>query len=560
MKNNDNSVLSFIYNLYQFPGQGQGRGRGDTQDFIAESGHFIPFPPGICRLTLKYPNARFIEETEIPPAFFPRNAICRSPLEESLYAKSRLFGCGRAAFRLRKAGRLLTRYGETDIIIKTAYNSNLPSANPFSVFPLSKPRLYRYTHLDMPEDVFPLEDKKLDRTLKTNCQKSPENEAFALLIWIRSFYKRENVMTQKQTLPPEPDEEDPSSLSKANNAHCKYFTETFKNVMFAISFVTFALRDTLILPLLDLSKLKLEKRRFFDRNIFRESFADMIYSVPFINDPKRTMKAFILLEHKSYNDILVIFQVAYYTMQILFNDFVTHLKTSKSVINYRLPLVLPIIIHHGKYPFTGSTELRDLFPNVPEFLPYLFNLKAILIDLNRIPLEELPNDPNVWQLNVVLKVMKLVFNGDQRDDIEECFQTILPYIGQSPEQKEFALLTVRYYWEASNSDPDWFAKMITNNYPEINGDIDMLTMREQVYEKGRTAGREEGMEKGRKEGREEGREAQIKIVRKILRARFGQVPVAISRKVREMSDSVAFQSLAVTAAICASLKEFQENL
>ena len=70
----------------------------------------------------------------------------------------------------------------------------------------------------------------------------------------------------------------------------------------------------------------------------------------------------------------------------------------------------------------------------------------------------------------------------------------------------------------------------------------------------------EGMEEARVKYREKVISAQIKTVLQILRARFGKVPAEISRKVREMSDSVAFQSLAVTAAICASLKEFQENL
>lgn len=242
-------------------------------------------------------------------------------------------------------------------------------------------------------------------------------------------------MATKQTVPPKTadSQESPYMPMTMDQAHNKYFMEIFSNIAFAIAFLKFALKGTKILELLDLTKLTIEKRRFFDYRIFKESFADMIYRIPLLNKSKQSVRTFIVLEHKSYYFFLTIFQLAYYTMQIMLQDFRTYYRKNKTFRGYRLPLVVPIIFHHGKSKFTAPTKLSKLFPRIAGFSRYLFHFQAVLVDLNRIPLEELPNDPNVWQLNVVLKVMKLVFNGDQKEDIEACFQQIKPYLHDSPE-------------------------------------------------------------------------------------------------------------------------------
>ena len=171
---------------------------------------------------------------------------------------------------------------------------------------------------------------------------------------------------------------------------------------------------------------------------------------------------FILIEHKSYNDFLVIFQLLYYTVQIMYKDLLEARKENRLNAQYRFPIVTPIILHHGSHEFTGSTQVRRLFPAISGFMRYLISFRAILIDLNRIPMEQLPIDPNVPRLNIVLKIMKIILLDDNSQDAERCFREIQPYIGNSPEDRDFAQLVIRYFIDGSHLEGDWLKEKYWN--------------------------------------------------------------------------------------------------
>ena len=345
-----------------------------------------------------------------------------------------------------------------------------------------------------------------------------------------------------------PKNEESALQAEINQPHATYFEQVFKIVSFAIAFLKFALDKTGILEQIDLTKIKVDKRSFFDMRIYKDSFADMVYTAPLKKDPNRDAKIFILLEHKSYNDFLTIFQIAYYAMQILFFDVKKAIREKRMNRQYRLPLIVPIIIHHGRKRFTGATQLRRLFPKIGGFTRYLFGFQAILIDLNRYQLEEIPDDPNEWRLNIVLKVMKLIFNENDYQSVEDCFRKLFPYIQHIPEHVDFAKLTIRYFLDGSRIDNDWFKNMILDYYTEEQGEQDMLTMREQL------------IERGRQEGRQEERQRRIDVIIKVLADRFGRVPLSIKKRLESVCDDVVLDSIYVQAALSASLEEFQKNL
>ena len=384
------------------------------------------------------------------------------------------------------------------------------------------------------------------------------------------------VKSAAQTAIPEDSNQEEIQREKNNKTHNRFFEQIFKIVSFACAFLRFTLKKTLILPQLDLPKLKVERRRFIDRNINKDAFADMVYSIPLIGKENRFVKVFIVLEHKSYNDLWTIFQLAYYTMQILFLDFSRAMKENRLNKSYRLPLVVPIIIHHGVRPFTGATQLRRLFPAIAGFTRYLLSFQAILLDLNKVKFEDIPDDPNEWRFSIVIKIMKLVFQENNYQGVEDCFTQILPHLhDENAEHVEFAKLVTQYFWNSAHTDPQWFMNLISEKIDEIEeGEVtDMLTMREQYEEilkeryrqewlqKGREEGLQTGLMTGRQEGLQTGRQTgRVSSIIKVLSARFGDVPASIAKRLQSIHDDVVLESHLVTAAVCKSMKEFKDSL
>ena len=242
-------------------------------------------------------------------------------------------------------------------------------------------------------------------------------------------------------------------------------------------------------------------------------------------------------------------------MQILFQDVRDAISHKRLNRHYRLPLVVPIIIHHGTKAFTGATQLRRLFPAISGFTQYLFSFHAILFDLNKVEYADLPDDPNEWRLNIVLKVMKLVFQEDNNQGVEDCFVRLLPHLhDDNLEHVEFTKLTIRYFLNASHTDPAWFINMVSEHYPEEDEGVkDMLTMREQLIE----MGRQEGWQKGQQVGQQVG---QVKSIIHVLSTRFGDVPSSVKKRLQAIRDEVVLDSILVSATLSKNMREFRESL
>jgi hypothetical protein len=79
--------------------------------------------------------------------------------------------------------------------------------------------------------------------------------------------------------------------------------------------------------------------------------------------------------------------------------------------------------------------------------------------------------------------------------------------------------------------------------------------------RGRIMGRVEGEARGRAEGEARGRvEAERNTIVAILRRRFKRLPKLLTVSIRQIDDPVLLESLAVEAAVCGSLAEFEAGL
>jgi len=93
--------------------------------------------------------------------------------------------------------------------------------------------------------------------------------------------------------------------------------------------------------------------------MFRDAVADVVYRVP-IKETNEHVNFFVVVEQKSDQDALTIFQLGGYVYRICRRDFLAAVDRGESRAEYRLPPVVAIILHHGDSKFQGKTELSEL--------------------------------------------------------------------------------------------------------------------------------------------------------------------------------------------------------
>ncbi|MGL4944603.1 MAG: Rpn family recombination-promoting nuclease/putative transposase [Thermoguttaceae bacterium] len=326
----------------------------------------------------------------------------------------------------------------------------------------------------------------------------------------------------------------------AEVTHNTFFLETFGEKRFAEAFLKKTLPPK-TLPFLDLKKLNVLPRDL-SSDLFKGKVADVIYRVP-IKRTKQHVDFFAVLEHKSYNDALTIFQLWCYVQLICqMNLRESQAKKRFSAKKYRFPPVVPIIVYHGESAFTGVTQLFDMFSQLPGVERYFPRMEAILFDLSQN--DEIPCDAEVPELKAVLTILRAVFRRDVGTMAIEVFRELKTQNLVEPEYLRLARLIWLYLVSS--------AKRLKRNYEQFapiiqqeTGDDKMPTMVE-VW-------RAEGEARGRVEGA-------ARTLLRILKKRLRTVPQHVEDRVMAIRDSVVLESLTEFALECKSIEEFEESL
>ena len=320
-----------------------------------------------------------------------------------------------------------------------------------------------------------------------------------------------------------------------------------------------------LLKQLDIDRLTVKKMKFRDV-LFRETRPDIVYKVP-IRGTDDYVSFHVIIEHKSFDDHSAIYQIWQYIAQLCVQEVKERLIDPKTKQrkswpkNFRLSPIIPIILHHGGKPFTGETQLVNLFYPLPGAEKHLPHLQAILVDLSAIEDDQLPRDPNAPELHVVLLIMKVIFSKS-KTTLKRKFQAIVnelqPY-SQIPKYYEL----IRKLWhytlynarDLTETDYDELMPIVQNTI----GDDTMPTLVEIFLENGIKQGMEQGMEQGMAKGMAKGAiEREAKAILRTLSKRFKVVPVSLEKQVRAIADLERLEKLADFAYDCKSLDEFTE--
>lgn len=163
----------------------------------------------------------------------------------------------------------------------------------------------------------------------------------------------------------------------------------------------------------------------------------------------------------------------------------------------RLPLVLPLVVYHGKGHWLHSTDINDLV-EAPKVLVEAYFLKPfVLIDLNTI--EDAILKQHAWA-GVLELTLKHIFSKNMQHHFPDII-TLAKQVG--PEGQSFVELVLTYILDRSTiNDKEAFFSLIHTELSEEIGEK-IMTIAEQLRYEGIQQGIEKGIEKGIERGRQE---------------------------------------------------------
>ena len=279
---------------------------------------------------------------------------------------------------------------------------------------------------------------------------------------------------------------------KIHNPHDKFFKETFSNVEVAKDFINNYLPQNIV-DIIDVNTLEPQKDSFINEDL-EEVFSDMLFKAK-INHKEGYV--YFLFEHKSYRYKNIAFQLLRYMIEIW------EAKIKKED-TYELPIIIPLVVYHGKEDWKVKTELGEMITGYDELSEdikkYIPNYEYLIYDLSNYTDEEIKGEA---KLRILISIFRDIFTKDNEKLIEsisraahyleeledkatgiEYFETFMKYILNTGQ-------------ELKKSDIEKIIKKIEITYPE-GSDI-VMTLAEILRKEGLEEGLEKGIEQGIKQ-------------------------------------------------------------
>ncbi|MFB4342162.1 Rpn family recombination-promoting nuclease/putative transposase [Pantoea sp. CS_6] len=253
-----------------------------------------------------------------------------------------------------------------------------------------------------------------------------------------------------------------------------------------------------LLALCDLNTLKLESGAFVEEDL-RQYFSDVLYSMK--TTSRENGYIHVLIEHQSSPDKHMAFRLMRYAIAAMQR----HLDAG----NKRLPLVIPVLFYSGKRsPYPYSTRWLDEFA-MPVLASELYGNAFPLVDVTVIPDEDIIGHRSMAALTLLQKHI-------HQRELTELIDKLAPVLLAGYLSSSQVISLVHYLLEAGETaDADIFVRTLAQRVPQHEDAL--MTIAQQLeqkgIEKGIQLGEQRGLEKGRSEGE---RAAALKIARTML--------------------------------------------
>ena len=277
--------------------------------------------------------------------------------------------------------------------------------------------------------------------------------------------------------------------SNLHHSHDKLFRETWSNLTNARSFLENYLPQSII-DVVRLDTLEICKDSFIEKDL-RDYYSDMLYKVRIGDD---VGYIYFLFEHKSYPDRLIHLQLLEYMVKI----WRLQLKQAKS---RKLSIVIPLVLYHGKERWTVNTDLSSLFKGpVDKLAGYIPDFRYILYDLSRYSDDEIKG---TIMARVTMLLFKHIFEPDVAERLPGIFMLLKDLSAQETGLQYFESLIKYLFSNVEDITTEQIQSIVSETLSEEKGGF-IMTLAEQLENKGLQKGLEQGLKQGLEQGLEQG--------------------------------------------------------
>lgn len=383
-------------------------------------------------------------------------------------------------------------------------------------------------------------------------------------------------------------------MTQIKKAHDKFIRDLMSRKEVVQDFLRYYLDQELV-KLLDLSTLEIKKDTFVDQEL-AEHFSDILYQLKFRNG--QNAQVYVLIEHKSYSDSLVAFQLLRYMIRIWELELKQHSTVRSSMRKHRkkkkldpkedwiqaklelgvseqeqpssetqesqpqktltLTPILPIIFYHGTQQWQVPLGFHDIFLQLPALMaPYVPNFRYFLYDLTTVKDSEIQGD-------LILQIGLLSLKYARDDNLKDKLKPIFELIDQlaNPQQiREYLETVVRYLWSTSPINREEIKTALIDIFSK-EGESTMTTIAQTFIEQGRKEMelevqkayqevkrvREEMAQKAQQELQAKERQGLLSSIELGLELKFGQEGLGLFNEVQQIEE------MSLLSAIRAALK------
>ena len=287
-------------------------------------------------------------------------------------------------------------------------------------------------------------------------------------------------------------------MSLISNPHDKLFKQIWSDRETARDFLANYLPGEII-KLIDLNTLEIRKDSFIEPNL-TEFFSDLLYSVSFGD---QSGYIYLLFEHKSYTDKTTALQLLTYMCNIW--------KLQIKQERLPLPVIVPLVLYHGREKWNGSNDLSHLMRGThKQLLAYIPDFSFVLVDLSEYSDDQIKG---AILSRAGLLLLKHVFTPGYEKKFPEIL-SLLRTLLEKQTGLQYIETIIRYILNtAEDMAVADLKNMVEKNLSADQGEM-IMTLAEKI--------KQEGIQEGIKQGIQQGiRQGLIEAIEMGLHLRFG---------------------------------------
>lgn len=244
--------------------------------------------------------------------------------------------------------------------------------------------------------------------------------------------------------------------------------------------------------LLDLNTLKVEKESYVENNL-KQKFSDLVFSIKTKNNDKAFVYALVEAE------VSPKYWTAFKLWKYIFLLLERHKKKEKS----KLPMVIPIVLYHGKTPFNVPRNLWELFSE-PSLAKEFMGGDYQLVDLYAMPDDEIKKKAHLGMMEYFMKYIHSRDMIKLWDEFLENFKSCIVL------DKEKGYIYIRsFLWYSDSKLPEdqqaALENIIAKHLPSEDKEDIMRTIAQKYRDEGIQIGHEKGKLMGIRIGQEKGK-------------------------------------------------------